>query len=353
MKGQSGLDFTSALFLGMRHEHRCLPGWTSLTTGVPAGWRESSAARRIAQSIASAQGAETGFVARSALHALTDAMSALPRAGDVIAIDEAAYPIAATAALIAKGRGVTVHRYPHHRPHTQVAPGRGKVIYVTDGWCQGCNRPAPLPQLQEMAVRSNGIVVVDDSLACGVLGHRHGTRSFGDGTGTPCWFGLGHHRLLWVASLAKGYGAPLAVVTGDAATVELLAQNGSREHSSPPTAADLAAATTALGDVRRAESRRRSLHLHVGAVRRAFNEAGLPVVGQPFPLIAILFCGSAPALRWCTQLQRDGIDLLVQRPRCQRGALLTAVLRSEHSDLDIQRLVGAVTRLAAREEAAC
>jgi hypothetical protein len=51
-------------------------------------------------------------------------------------------------------------------------------------------------------------------------------------------------------------------------------------------------------------------------------------------------------------MQSAGIHLLVQRPRCQRGALLTAVLRTEHSTTDIERLAGVMCRLADRSEAA-
>jgi 8-amino-7-oxononanoate synthase len=352
MKGSAGLDFTSALFLGMRQEYRSLPEWTSLTSGVPAAWREPATARAIGASIAEAQRAESAFVARSALHALADAMTLLPRRGDTVAIDEAVYPIAETASLIAKGRGVKVHRYPHHRPIAPVGNGRGRVIYVTDGWCQGCNSPAPLSQLQALAKRRNGIVVVDDSLACGVLGKRGIPDSFGDGTGTPQWSGLSHDRLLWIASLAKAYGAALAVVTGDSETIRKLTHDGSRQYSSPPTSADLAAATAALSDRRKLALRRKVLHKHVTLLRHALASAGLPVIGLPFPLVGIWFAGQAPALRWCGSLQSAGIHLLVQRPRCQSGALLTAVLRSEHSTTDIERLANVMDRLADRNEAA-
>lgn len=352
MTDKLGLDFTSALFLGMRHQYPSMTGWTSLTTGVPAGWREPRSARWIASHVAHGQDAEAGLVARSALHALTDAMTVLPRVGDVIAIDEAAYPIATTAALVAKGRGITVRKYAHHRPHATLRDEPGKVIFVTDGWCQGCNRPAPLAALQRMAMSGNGIVVVDDSLACGILGHRRVRDTFGDGTGTPRWLGLTHERLLWVASLGKAYGAPLTVVTGDAHSVDILARYGNREHSSPPTSADLAAAAAALMDTRTLATRRTILHRHVQDVRRALGRVGVPAVGQPFPLVAVPFLDSQTALRSCRWLANLGVHLLVQRSRCRQGASLTAVLRSEHSDADIARLISAVRRLDLRNEVA-
>ena len=45
-----------------------------------------------------------------------------------------------------------VRSYPHHRPEPIVAePGHGRLFVLTDGWCPGCNRPAPLPELRAAA----------------------------------------------------------------------------------------------------------------------------------------------------------------------------------------------------------
>ncbi len=320
-------DFTSSLFLGYRHDS--LPAWPSLTTGVPAALRSAAGADRVAAEVASAVGAECGLVARSTLHALTDVLGTLPGPGDVVAIDAAAYPVSVAALAVA---GASVLRYPHHRPPT-VHTGR-RVFVVTDGWCPGCNRPAPLAALRRAA--RGGAVVVDDTLAFGVLP-----------AGTTGLLGVGHEGIVWVASLAKAYGAPLAVVTGDRATIACLAREGdNRWHSSPPSAADLAAAATALGDRQGARVRRRALAANVRRVRAAVVAVGLAVVGQPFPVVAAAFPSVREARRWCARLRARGVRTVVQEPRCRPGALLTLLVRADHSAAELDLLADSLAGAA-------
>lgn len=232
MSVRSEVDLTSSLFLGYRHDSPSLATWSRLTTGVPAALREDSLAGSVAQTVAEMQGAQAGVVSRSTLHALNDVLSGLPNRGDLVAVDEFAYPIAHWAAHRAVEKGAVMHRFSHHRPG-QFPATAGRLFLVTDGWCPGCNRPAPLGQLQRLALRSGGMVVIDDTLAAGVLGRRSVaggsvTRAvpdgglgggFGGGEGTVRWSGLDHRGIVWVASLAKAFGSPLTVITGDLAEI--------------------------------------------------------------------------------------------------------------------------------------
>jgi 8-amino-7-oxononanoate synthase len=332
------LDFTSSLFLGLRHGSASLPPWASLTTGVPAVLHEATAAHRIAATVAAAQGAQAGVVGRSALHALMDVMGMIPQRGDVVAIDASAYSLAEWAALRAAANGAVVRKFPHHRPEAIVPrPGR-RLFVLTDGWCPGCNRPAPLPQLRQLAHGTGGALIVDDSLAFGVLGNKRRGEVFGDGSGTPGWCGLDHAGIVWVASLAKAFGAPLAVTTGDAATIRRLAEaGGNRVHSSPPSAADLAAASTALRDPNDNRARRIRLQRQVLRLRSRLQDIGLPVSGLPFPVVSVRLLGS-DAQRWWSRLQSAGIRALLQQSRCRRGVMLTVLVRADHSPADLDRL---------------
>lgn len=357
------LDFTSSLFLGFRHASASLPAWSALITGVPAVLREAAGAGQVGAAVAASQGAQSGIVARSTLHALTDVLGTLPRRGDVVAVDTASYPITQTAVLTAAAKGAIVWRYPHHRPGPLTAPPGRRLLVVTDGWCPGCNRPAPLPELRRLARACGGAVVVDDSLAFGVLGGRDRGRwaqgkwaqggSFGDGTGTPRWAGVDHSGIIWVASMAKAYGAPIAVTTGDQDTIELLArEGGNRIHSSPPSAADLAAASVALSDLRAGRVRRARLEASVRHLRAALRDAGLPVNGMPFPLVSIPLPSTSEGRRWWYWLRERGLRTVVQDRRCRAGALLSLLVRADHSDHDIDRLVVELRALARMRVAA-
>lgn len=322
------VDVTSALFLG-------LPGGG--TTGVPAAFREHPDAARLAGAVAAGQSAGAALVARSTLHALGDVLGELPGAGDVVALDESVYPISRWAALRACEKGAEVRSYPHHRPRP-ARTGR-RLFLVTDGWCPGCGRPAPLAGLRRTAAATGGAVIVDDTLAFGVLGRRRSPDDpFGDGTGTVRWAGLAHDGIVWVASLAKAYGSPLAVVTGDRATVARLADAGSRWHCSPPPPSDLVAALAALSDPRGAAGRQR-LRRNVLRVRHDLLAGGLRPVGRAFPVVGVPPRRGTDPVRWRDLLAARGVDAVVQRPRCTTGPLLTLHVRADHTPAQLDRVV--------------
>ncbi|MGV9947009.1 hypothetical protein [Rhodococcus aetherivorans] len=349
----SDVDFTSALFLDFRHRAQELPLWQSLTTGVPAALRSTATSAAVARLVAHEHWTAAGSVARSTLHAAIDVLGTLPRSGDRILLDRAGYPITQLAALLPRSRGVAVADYPHHRPDLARVAGRGRIWFVTDGWCPGCNRPAPIRLLQEIASHTGGGVVVDDSLAYGVLGRRLGDDRFGDGTGTVHWCGCDHTGIVWLASLAKAYGTPLAVITGDAETLSAVRERGiNYVHSSPPSNADLAAAGRALQDPSR-QARRARLHRNTLLLRHACETVGLTPLGLPFPAVAIAVSDRRRAVAWWRWLERRGLHTLLLHSRCRSQTLLTAIVRTDHSERALHRLAAALGTLTARREAAC
>jgi 8-amino-7-oxononanoate synthase len=112
-------------------------------------------------------------------------------------------------------------------------------------------------------------------------------------------------------------------------------------HSSPPSAADLAAATTALRDPNDNRTRRTRLQRQVLRLRGRLQDIGLPVNGLPFPVVSIRLPGS-DAQRWWSRLQSTGIRALLQQSRCRRGVMLTVLVRADHSPADLDRLTMAL-----------
>lgn len=345
-----GADFTSALFLGQHHPSAGFRPWTELTTGVPAAIRELPDAAVLASAICTRQQAEAGLVARSALHGLMDVLQALPRPGDLVLVDAGAYPLTQWASRAAASRGVQVLTYPHFRPPAVVPKTRTWV--VTDGWCQGCGMPAPLALMQALVEKTGGQVIVDDSLAIGVLGRRPGEGAFGDGTGTARWLGLEHRNVLWLASLSKAYGAPVTVMTGDLATIATLTRyGGNRLHSSQPSAADLGAGLSAVNNRRMTRLRARLYRL-TRWLRQAFSDLGLPPQGLTFPIVGTAVDSLELARRWHTGLAALDVQALVQLPRCRPGAVLSAVVRSDHRQSDLDRLVRSLALVTRERQAA-
>ncbi len=301
---------------------------------------------RLAAIVAARQRAEVGLVSRSVLHGLMDVVETLPQPGDQLLVDEGAYPLARWACRAAAAAGVRVSAFPHHKPPLVTRSDR--TWFLTDGWCQGCNLPAPLARLQATALSTGGGVIVDDSLAFGLLGYRADRCSFGDGTSTIRWSGCNHDGFIWLASLAKAYGTPVTIITGEEAAISAVARGGSnRLHSSPPSAADVGAGLDALADNDVISGMRDRLYHLTRWLRGAFRDLGVPPQGLTFPIVGTRVPSLLLASCWWKGLTRYGIQALVQLPRCHREAVLSVVVRADHRQADLDRLVralAAVTR---------
>jgi 8-amino-7-oxononanoate synthase len=222
------------------------------------------------------------------------------------------------------------------------------VWVATDGWCPGCNRAAPLGRLNEVAVEGGGALMIDDTLAFGVLGRRRSATGFGDGTGTPSWCGLHHRGILWVASLAKEHGSPLAVISGDHEPIAALMSDGStRAHCSPPTAADLAAALASVEDIPGNRTRRAMLEDRVHRVRLRLGRAGLAPVGAPFPLVAVPL-GEPDIAAGVARLRRNGVRGLALTSRCTGRPMLGVLVRADVSTAGVDRSADALVAAACR-----
>ena len=349
VSGPSMTDFTSALFLGYRHATADLPTWASLTTGRPSAMYEPAAAIQLAARIARRQGSEAGVVHRSALHALWDVIDFVARPGSVVVLDRAAYPLSRWAAAGAVARGIPVTWFPHHGVRAlrqSLDHERRQVIIVTDGWCPDCGQPAPLSELGQIAASRGGLLLVDDTLAAGVLGTAPTTaRPFGvGGGGTLCWLGASPVATVQVASFAKAYGAPLAVTTGPPGMVAGFRTHGSRWHSSPPSAADLAAAEVATRDEGANDRRRQHLAGLVLLLREGLMSLGLPVNGRPFPMVSVVPPDAPLARALYGRLVSHGIGALLRKARCRDRVTVTFSVTAANKREDITQVIDALAR---------
>lgn len=317
-------DFSSALYLGLRHAGAGLPSGQPLTLGQPAALAEPPGALATAAALARLQGLEAGTLLPSTLHLFWDLLRLLARDGrTALLLDAGAYPIVHWCAESAAAAGAVVRRFAHHDPAALQALALGlqrsglRPVIVCDGYCTGCNRPAPLARYARVAAAGGGMLVVDDTQALGVLGAAptaacplgHG------GGGSLRWHGLAGPQLVVGASLAKGLGAPLAALCGSA---ELLAQfaagSATRLHCSPPSALVVQAAHQALAlNAQAGEGWRAHLLALVQRLRSALLPAGLVPVGRlPFPVQSFV--------------SRQGPERLAQLWRRLRAAGVRALL---------------------------
>ena len=346
-------DFRSALYLGLRHPWRTLRPWPALTTGQPPVLDVPAGSRTVAGALADLVGAESALLARSTLHALIDVAAVVGRRAGRVLVDAGAYPLAGTALA---ATGLTSERFGHHDPAdlarrlARPAPP-GPPLVVADGICPCCGRVAPLAAYADLARGAGGVLLVDDSQALGVLGSRRpGGSPYGSGGGGALrWAAVPPTGTVTVASLAKGFGVPVAVLAGERGLVGRVARDGPlRLHASGPSAADVAAAhqamatNLAVGDRLRARLLRLVQRLRAGLAR-----LGLPSPSGEFPVQAVgPFARPAAAALW-SQLRRRGVTTLLTRPCRGAGLMLTVLLTAGHQTREVDAAVYALAAASA------
>lgn len=136
-------DFTSALYLGMRHESWTLRPWAQLTTGRPAALGAPPGACEVATQLAALQGCRRATLAPSTLHLFWDLFGVLARERVAVYLDAGVYPIARWGVERAAARGVLVRSFVHYDPEAlqrqlaQDARRRLRPPVVADGFCRG------------------------------------------------------------------------------------------------------------------------------------------------------------------------------------------------------------------------
>src|SRR5262249_24891366 len=133
-----------------------------------------------------------------------------------------------------------------------------------------------------------GYLVIDDTQALGILG-RHPTSAapYGSGgAGSTVWHGIDGPGLIVANSLAKGFGAPLAVIAGSGPLISKFKKlSSTRVHCSPPSLAAIAAGRRALYiNASEGDSLRSHLLKLVRRFRDRLRQLGLAASGGLFPV---------------------------------------------------------------------
>ena len=337
------LDFTTALYLGFDHPSRDLEPWDRLTIGVPAAVEPVPGAGEIEHGLAAVVGKPAALVGRSTLHLLVDVIASIGPRHSGVYIDGAAYPIVDLAVRSMVGRAGPVRRFRHHdAPHLATIQRGPRPIVICDGVCPKCGRTAPLRSYLSVVERTGGTLLIDDTQALGVLGASPDSCDpYGRGGGGSTRFcGIESDRVVVVASLAKGFGVPMAVVCASPLLVSRIRHRGIlRVHGSQPSMADVAAAKHALRlNARAGDSRRRSLHRAVSRFQAELDRHRISPPTSRFPVQLLTI--DQPGLVM-ESLTSAGIRAILTgdhrgRPR------LTFILTAQHTDHAIRHAVASV-----------
>jgi 8-amino-7-oxononanoate synthase len=342
------IDFASAAYLGFPHRREDLAAWSNwprLTLGKPQGLAESSAARHLAQGLARLTGLEDAVLGASTLHLFWDLFAVIEwMRPSVYLVDAGLYPIARWGLERARAR---VLPFPRHDVESltrllSLHQTRRPVV-VCDGWSPVAGKPAPLADYQRVSARAGGLVLVDDTQALGILGERpEPSLPWGRGGGAS----VRHQRLagcnvVWVASLAKAFSAPLAALLGPKEILNAFRDRAlTRVHCSGPSEASIAAGLAALRwNAKDGELRRLSLASRIREFRGALRQLSIPVAGGFFPYQTVLVDKAEAAHGY---LMQRGIEAVLHRPAAKVPACLSFLLRADQRAEDIQRCAQAL-----------
>jgi 8-amino-7-oxononanoate synthase len=347
------LDFTSALYLGLRHPSPSLRPWPALTTGRPAVLAPPPGSAAVAGKLAALVGCESATPVVSTLHLFWDLFGMLARERVRIYMDAETYAIARWGVERAAAHGVPVRRFPHHdaaalaRLIAQDRSAGQRPLVVTDGFCPTCGAPAPLAQYLRCVEQYRGRVVLDDTQALGVLGEQaSGGAPYGSGGGGSLrWQGVTSSNIVVGSSLAKGFGVPMAMLAGNARLIHRFEQQSeTRVHCSPPSLAVIHAAEHALSVNRTHGDRlRRYLARLVRRFRAGLRALGLAADGGLFP-VQTLRPASIAAETLHERLLRLGIRTVVIRGCRDIGARVAFLITALHRPGDVDWALAAIGR---------
>ncbi|MYN11433.1 aminotransferase class I/II-fold pyridoxal phosphate-dependent enzyme [Pseudoduganella aquatica] len=341
------LDFTSALYLDMRHPSAAMEPWASLTLGKPAALEQPPGAAGVARELAVLLGCEAALLLPSTLHLYWDLFAMLAGEAVALLIDGGAYPIARWGAQQALSRGAPVQVFRHgdaaglaRLVRRWRAQGRRPLV-LADGYSPGSEHPPPLSDYADIAARGGGWLVLDDTQPLGLLGRQGGGSVPLHGLARPQQSRYGTPVLVG-ASLAKAFGAPLAVLAGSAAMLGRFEERSLvRIHASPPSVAAIAAARRALRiNAACGGALRQALRRRVQQFRAGLAAAGIACCGGMFPVQVVPLAPETNGPALLAALRSDGVLALLQGHR--GTARLTFLLRAGHSAHDVARAVAAL-----------
>ena len=369
------LDFTSSLYLGFWHASANLRPWRQLTTGAPAALVEPGIARRVAEKLAALQGCQRATLAKSTLHLFWDLFGILSapaasrgRSGVAknvagapvtIYLDQGAYPIAEWGVERAAGRGTPVKVFPHLQPETlrwmvERSVADTLPVVVTNGLCTCCGCTNPLREYLAIVRKFSGLLIIDDTQALGILGRQPQLAalpavpdSYGlGGGGALRHAGLAGPDILVVSSLAKGFGTPLAGLSGSAQWIERYEEESlTRQHCSPPSMADLTAAGRALElNDSEGDQRRGRLASLVGFFKDQLAGVGLSARGGYFPIQTLELPAGINPPEMVQALMGRGVRSVLHWPHPGHHAHLSFIITLRHTSEDIIQAVNALAQ---------
>jgi 8-amino-7-oxononanoate synthase len=161
------------------------------------------------------------------------------------------------------------------------------------------------------------------------------------------WSNVMGNDVLVISSLAKGFGVPMAALSGsDAMIRHFEAESDTQTHCSPPSVAVIHAAEHALAVNRvDGDALRWRLAQRVHYFRQCLAHVGFSAVSGLFP-VQTLVSSDPDARTLHERLMRLGVRTVLRRNCAGHAARLSFIITAQHRMDDIHRAVDALIHTA-------
>lgn len=225
------------------------------------------------------------------------------------------------------------------------AAGARRRLIATDGVFSMDGFIAPLADICALADRYDALVMVDDSHAVGILGHR--------GRGTPEHLEVADRVDIITGTLGKALGgASGGYTSGRHEIIELLRQRSRPYLFSNTLAPPIVGASLAALDLLEGQAQLRArLHANTERFRHGVIAAGLTVLPGEHPIVPVMFGDASAAAQAAEQLLTRGIYVIAfSHPVVPlHQARIRTQISALHTDEDISRAVAGFAALDAND----
>ena len=240
--------------------------------------------------------------------------------------------------------GCRLRRYPHLDSEGAMRQLKntadGAAMLVTDGVFSMDGDIAPLRSLSLVARMQEALFYVDDAHGIGVIGE-HGRGCVADA-------GLGVKEVpLQLATLGKALGSHGAVVLGEDALIQHLAETARPYiYTTALPAAQAAASLAAVKLARRDHWRREKLTELISAFREGARRNGLELMASETPIQPLLCGDEATVMALSATLEQSGFLVSAIRPPTvpEGKARLRVTMSALHTVEQVKALIDAIAK---------
>ncbi|MFM8933382.1 MAG: aminotransferase class I/II-fold pyridoxal phosphate-dependent enzyme [Gemmataceae bacterium] len=353
-RGRPVLPFASNDYLGLARDERlaraALRAIRHEGTGAGAsplvtGWLPSL--RALEKDLASLEGAEKALVFPSGFQANLAAISALAGPEDLILSDALNHASLIDGCRLSRAT-VQVYRHGDLEQANDLArthrSSHRRLLVVTDSVFSMDGDEAPLEGLADLALSHDGMLLVDEAHATGVMG--------------PDGRGLAHAllphfqrekgKLIRTGTLSKAMGSQGGFIAGCGSLIRWLV-NGARGYlfSTALSPANAMAARAGLRIATREPWRREKVLGLSNLLRAKLAEAGFCLLPGTSPIVPVVLGPSRRAVAWSETLAEAGFLVpAIRYPSVPRdGARLRITLSAHHHEAEVLELARELTTL--------